>query len=81
MRVTVASFRNSSHCRGAQTWEKEMANQATAVHGVMESGGSYNLHAKIPAGGAILALPFLCAGLRDTRFGAITVWLRGLTLV
>jgi hypothetical protein len=59
MTVTVASFRNSSLCRGAQTWEKEMANQATAVHGVMEGGGSYNLHAKIPAGGAILALPFL----------------------
>jgi hypothetical protein len=36
-----------------------MANQATAVHGVMEGGGSYNLHAKIPAGGGVLALPFL----------------------
>jgi hypothetical protein len=36
-----------------------MANQATTTHGVMESGGSYNLHAKIPAGGANLALPLL----------------------
>jgi hypothetical protein len=36
-----------------------MTSQATAAHGVMEGGGSYNLHARIPAGGAILALPFL----------------------
>jgi hypothetical protein len=36
-----------------------MTGQATATHGVMEGGGSYNRHAKIPAGGAILALPFL----------------------
>jgi DNA-binding transcriptional regulator/RsmH inhibitor MraZ len=36
-----------------------MANQATATHGVMEGGGSYNLHARIPAVGANLALPFL----------------------
>jgi hypothetical protein len=39
--------------------EKEMTSQATAAHGVMESGGSYNRHAKIPAGGGVLALPFL----------------------
>ncbi len=36
-----------------------MASQTTATHGVMEGGGSYNLHAKIPAGGGVLALPFL----------------------
>jgi hypothetical protein len=36
-----------------------MANEATAIHGVMEGGGSYNVHAKLPAGGGILALPFL----------------------
>jgi SAM dependent carboxyl methyltransferase len=36
-----------------------MAHQAIATHGVMEGGGSYNLHAKVPAGGANLALPFL----------------------
>jgi len=36
-----------------------MSSGATAAHGVMEGGGSYNLHAKIPAGGGNLALPFL----------------------
>jgi hypothetical protein len=36
-----------------------MASQAAATHGVMEGGGSYNRHAKIPAGGGVLALPFL----------------------
>ena len=36
-----------------------MLNQATATHGVMEGGGSYNRHAGIPAGGGLLALPFL----------------------
>jgi hypothetical protein len=30
-----------------------------STHGVMEGGGSYNLHAKIPAGGGSLALPYL----------------------
>jgi SAM dependent carboxyl methyltransferase len=29
------------------------------THGVMESGGSYNRHARVPAGGGTLALPFL----------------------
>jgi hypothetical protein len=29
------------------------------IHGVMESGGSYNLHARIPADGGNLALPHL----------------------
>ena len=28
-------------------------------HGVMEGKGAYNRHAKIPAGGAALALPLL----------------------
>lgn len=41
------------------TGEKQMANQATATPGVMEGGGSYNLHAKLPAAGGSLALPFL----------------------
>jgi hypothetical protein len=36
-----------------------MADQTTDAHGVMEGGGSYNLHAKLPAGGGNLALPFL----------------------
>ena len=30
-----------------------------STHGVMEGGGSYNLHARIPAGGGNLALPYL----------------------
>lgn len=42
-----------------------MANQATAIHGVMEGGGSYNRHARIPAGGGILALPFLEQAVRN----------------
>jgi hypothetical protein len=29
------------------------------AHGVMEGGGSYNLHARFPAGGGSLALPYL----------------------
>jgi SAM dependent carboxyl methyltransferase len=36
-----------------------MRSQAKPTHGVMEGGGSYNLHARIPAGGASLALPLL----------------------
>jgi hypothetical protein len=41
-----------------------MASQAKATHGVMEGGGSYNLHARIPAGGGSLALPFLDQAVR-----------------
>jgi hypothetical protein len=36
-----------------------MAATILASHGVMEGDGSYNLHAKVPAGGANLALPLL----------------------
>jgi SAM dependent carboxyl methyltransferase len=36
-----------------------MSAPTIATHGVMEGGGSYNLHAKIPAGGGSLALPYL----------------------
>ena len=36
-----------------------MSAATKATHGVMEAGGSYNLHARIPAGGAHLALPCL----------------------
>jgi hypothetical protein len=36
-----------------------MGQRAAAPHGVMESGGSYNLHSAIPAAGAGLALPLL----------------------
>jgi hypothetical protein len=42
-----------------------MANQASGTHGVMEGGGSYNVHARVPAGGAKLALPFLEQAVRD----------------
>ena len=40
-------------------WEIEMANQANATHGVMEGEGAYNKHAKLPAGGAAMAMPSL----------------------
>lgn len=36
-----------------------MTSAAARSHGVMEADGSYNLHAKIPAGGGTLALPYL----------------------
>ncbi len=36
-----------------------MATLIVSTHGVMEGGGSYNLHAKVPAGGGSLALPYL----------------------
>jgi hypothetical protein len=36
-----------------------MSAAMVSAHGVMEAGGSYNLHAKIPAGGGNLALPYL----------------------
>lgn len=36
-----------------------MSAATVSAHGVMEGGGSYNLHAKIPAGGGNLALPYL----------------------
>jgi hypothetical protein len=36
-----------------------MSNERGSSHGVMEGGGSYNLHARVPAEGGNLALPFL----------------------
>jgi long-chain acyl-CoA synthetase len=36
-----------------------MSNERTTTHGVMEAGGSYNLHAKVQAVGGNLALPLL----------------------
>jgi SAM dependent carboxyl methyltransferase len=38
---------------------EQMSAATNPTHGVMEGGGSYNLHAKIPAGGGNLALPYL----------------------
>src|SRR5580692_13190840 len=44
----------------AQQRQGEQMSAATIpTHGVMEGGGSYHLHAKIPAGGGDLALPYL----------------------
>lgn len=34
-------------------------NQPDYTHGVMEGEGFYNKYAKLPAGGAALAMPFL----------------------
>ena len=39
------------------------------THGVMEGGGSYNLHARIPAGGGNLALPYLEEAARSVTLG------------
>jgi len=36
-----------------------MQTELLASHGVMEGKGAYNRHARIPAGGAVLALPLL----------------------
>ena len=36
-----------------------MPNAAAQPHGVMEGKGSYNRHARVPAGGAALAMPLL----------------------
>ena len=47
-----------------------MVNQATATPGVMEGGGSYNLHAKIPAAGGSLALPLLEQAARNLATNA-----------
>ena len=42
-----------------------MASQATVTHGVMEGGGSYNVHARLRARAADLTLPFLEQAVRD----------------
>ncbi len=36
-----------------------MLNAGAQPHGVMQGKGSYNKHAKLPAGGAALAMPLL----------------------
>jgi hypothetical protein len=46
-------------------WEKQMASQTAATHGVREGGGTYNLHPRIPAGGGNLALLLLEEGKRN----------------
>jgi hypothetical protein len=42
-----------------------MPNERESSHGVMEGGGSYNRHARVPAGGGNLALPFLEQAVQD----------------
>ncbi|HEY6293166.1 MAG TPA: SAM-dependent methyltransferase [Terriglobia bacterium] len=42
-----------------------MLTESRPCHGVMEGGGAYNVHARIPAGGGNLALPLLEQALRD----------------
>jgi len=46
-----------------------MSATTRSTHGVMEGGGSYNLHARIPAGGGNLALPYLEEAARSVTLG------------
>src|SRR5215472_5696299 len=41
-----------------------MPDQTAPPHGVMEGKGAYNRYAKLPAGGAVLALPLLEGAVR-----------------
>jgi hypothetical protein len=42
-----------------------MSSTPVLAHGVMEGQGAYNKHAKLPAGGAALAVPFLEKAVRE----------------
>ena len=44
-----------------------MSDETRLSHGVMEGDGAYNKYAKLPAGGAALALPFLEKAIRGLR--------------
>jgi S-adenosylmethionine-dependent carboxyl methyltransferase len=44
-----------------------MSNEHLPSHGVMEGKGAYNKYAKLPAGGASLALPLLEKAVRDVE--------------
>ena len=46
-----------------------MKTKMLASHGVMEAEGSYNRNARIPAGGAALALPLLEEAARNVELG------------
>jgi hypothetical protein len=48
-----------------------MPNEATPSHGVMEGQGAYNKYAKLPAGGAALALPLLERAASDVAVGTV----------
>jgi hypothetical protein len=56
--VEAEEARSKSEKRQKRQGE-QMSAATIPTHGVMEGGGSYNLHAKIPAGGGNLALPYL----------------------
>jgi SAM dependent carboxyl methyltransferase len=47
--------------------ESSMSDESRLPHGVMEGKGSYNKHAKLPAGGAALAMPLLEKAVRSVR--------------
>jgi len=47
-----------------------MPNEQNPSHGVMEGGGAYNRYARLPAGGATLALPLLEKAVRCIKFDA-----------
>ena len=46
-----------------------MANAGAQRHGVMEGKGSYNKHAKLPAGGAALAMPLFEKAIQAVEVG------------
>ena len=46
-----------------------MSNAPSLSHGVMEGKGSYNKHAKLPAGGAALAMPLLESAVQAVELG------------
>jgi SAM dependent carboxyl methyltransferase len=47
-----------------------MANQAMPAYAVMEGAGVYNLYSQIPAGGGMLALPYLERAVREVTLPA-----------
>jgi hypothetical protein len=49
----------------ARKKDRSMLNEPTASPGVMEDKGAYNKYAKLPAGGAALALPLLEKAVRN----------------
>jgi hypothetical protein len=47
-----------------------MSNEAVPPHGVMEGEGAYNRHARLPAGGAAMALPSLEKAVQSLQIDA-----------
>ncbi len=54
-----------------------MSNEPMPSHGVMEGLGAYNKYAKLPAGGAALALPLLERAASD-EVSQLYYWIRHL---